>query len=252
MSEKIDPLKWQEQMDFSKATIFRLPAGTANFLLASSILSTGLLLLLLYLQLFRSQPGPAWLVYLASLLFMAGAFYTFRSSLRFRDSIAVNDEGVLYISRYAKSAYLPWDEVASIGVHESQQRLVLRDATNQRKIRLEYQIEDFSKLREFVISHATAVQKPQGHGQNVFHRSWYNKCVLAVGAAFCFFPGPPLCSEHWSVCSLSRLRSCFSGARSSRPDWHSDHEALDRDHLSGMEAIRCLPRRDRHFTQGYS
>lgn len=187
MNENREQSKWQEQMDFSQAMIFRLPATTANFLLACSILCMALLILLLYLQLFRPRPGRTWPVFLDSMLFLAGAFYTLRSSLRFRDSIAVNEEGIRYVSRYARSVYLPWSDVASIDVHESQQRLVLRDATNQKKIRLEYQIEDFSKLREFVLSHATAVQKPYGAGQQVFHRSWYNKCVLAAGAAFFLF-----------------------------------------------------------------
>jgi hypothetical protein len=136
-----------------------------------------------------SHPGPGsiGIAAVGAAILAAAGIFTFRSSGRFRDTIAVNADGIWYLSRSGESTYIAWSEVASIDARDTQQRLVLRDASGSRRIRLEYQLEDFAKLRDFVLSHATSLQKPHGPSPTLFHRTWINKCLLFGGAGFSFF-----------------------------------------------------------------
>jgi hypothetical protein len=104
------------------------------------------------------------------------AALTLRSCVRFRDSIAANSDGIWYLPRKGESTFISWCDVASLKAHDTQQRLVLADATGSRSIRLEYQLEDFGRLREFVLTN-TAHASPA----NVFHRTWINKVILLSG-----------------------------------------------------------------------
>jgi hypothetical protein len=64
---------------------------------------------------------------------------------------------------------------------DTQQRLVLLDATGARRVRLEYQLENFGQLRDFVLRHAAVATRLCG-AASVFHRTWINKGILLGGA----------------------------------------------------------------------
>jgi hypothetical protein len=187
MFENMDQSGLRNQSAPANATIFKFPAGTAMFLLVCSILCFCLLIFLLYEQVSHPGPGSIGIAAVGAAILAAAGIFTFRSSGRFRDTIAVNADGIWYLSRSGESTYTAWSEVASIDARDTQQRLVLRDASGSRRIRLEYQLEDFAKLRDFVLSHATSLQKPHGPSPTLFHRTWINKCLLFGGAGFSFF-----------------------------------------------------------------
>jgi hypothetical protein len=114
----------------------------------------------------------------------AGYFLRYLRCLR--DSVAVNPEGIWYLPRKGDCTFLAWNEVAKAKDDEPSSlysRLVLADATARRQIRLDYRLEDFERLREFVIEHTAAArcQPPI----RVFHRTWYNKIIF--GGFIVFF-----------------------------------------------------------------
>jgi hypothetical protein len=97
-----------------------------------------------------------------------------------RNSAAVSEAGVWYIPRRSAPAFIPWIEVASVRADDTMQRLVLKDVSGTRTIRLEYQLQNFSQLREYVVAHTSAVNQRQAETQKVFHRTWINKIIFSV------------------------------------------------------------------------
>jgi hypothetical protein len=182
MTENVDQSGLRKQNAPANASIFKFPAGTAMFLLVCSILCFCLLMFLLYKQVSHPVPGSIGIAAVGAAMLAAAGFFTFRSSCRFRDTIAVNADGIWYLSRSGESTYIAWSEVASVNVLDTRQRLLICDASGSRKIRLEYQLQDFANLRDFVLSHATALTKPHGPSSNIFHRTWINKIILLIFA----------------------------------------------------------------------
>jgi hypothetical protein len=182
MTENIEQSGWREKGAPANATLFKFPSGTAPFLLIVSILCFCLLILVVYEQISHPKRGSLGIATVCVAMFAAFGLIAFRSSGRLRDTIAVNSDGIWYLSRSGQSTYIAWSDVASVKVLDTQQRLLLSDKSDSRRIRLEYQLEDFAKLRDFVLSHTTALTKPHSPRSNTFHRTWINKTVLLVFA----------------------------------------------------------------------
>jgi hypothetical protein len=150
-----------------------------------------------------TDPADASLAVVLPCIVVFGSFAALclRSFDRLRDSVAVNSEGIWYLPRKREPMFMAWADVARVRVQDTQQRLVLFDATGCRRIRLEYQLEDFGRLRDFVLRHTKAMRLREPT-MDVFHRTWINKCVLLGGAVpFLLFawlsfhqgqPGPSL------------------------------------------------------------
>jgi len=109
---------------------------------------------------------------------------TLRSFGHLRDSVAANSDGIWYLPRNGEPTFIAWCNVASVKADDTQQRLVLSDATSGRIIRLEYQLTDFARLRELVLSHTAAPTQVHPGAANVFHRTWINKGILLSSTAF--------------------------------------------------------------------
>jgi hypothetical protein len=85
-----------------------------------------------------TDPVQASLAVVLPCVVLFGSLGTFclQSFGRLRDSIAVDSEGIWYLPRKGESTFIAWGEVASVSAQDTQQRLVLRDATGGRRIRL--------------------------------------------------------------------------------------------------------------------
>lgn len=132
--------------------------------------------------------------------------FVLRSALRCRDRVAVTSEGIWYLPRKAPPTWIAWREVTAVEAHETQQRLVLKDGTGARTIRLEYQLENFSRLREIVLRHTSALVQAQATRTRVFHRSFINKGLslglASLGVALTFVIRTPILLLLISVPSL--------------------------------------------------
>lgn len=106
---------------------------------------------------------------------------------RSRVSVAVTSDGLWYLPGKTQSAFIPWSDVSRVEAQDRAQRLVLVDARDNSKIRLQYQMENFSKLREFILSHTSQAATLPAAVTKVFHRTWTNKFGFPVIAALLFF-----------------------------------------------------------------
>lgn len=103
---------------------------------------------------------------------------------RSKDEIQTRREGLEYRPHQALSQLLLWDEISNLKEHPYLQHLVAMDRSGTRKIKLEYQLENFDSLREIILEKAqnrtNSVQIPF-----VFHRTRHFLIFFLVGCLFC-------------------------------------------------------------------
>lgn len=118
------------------------------------------------------------------------AMTALRLSARLRDRVAVSAGGIWYLPRKAAPTFIAWGEVARIKAHDIAQRLVLADARDGTKLVLEYRLNEFSKLRDFVLDHAPPAARCPVAVPAVFRRAWIDKGIfLGVAAIFLLLAG---------------------------------------------------------------
>jgi len=96
------------------------------------------------------------------------------------DTVAVNSDGLWYLRRKGGTTFIAWSEVGSVSARDVAQRLVVTDLTGNKRIKLEYQLENFEKLRAFVLEHSAAARL-RTPSTTIFHRNWVNRGLLLVG-----------------------------------------------------------------------
>lgn len=154
----------------------------------SRVYFLGFMIFVLAMQVLKPSQGSLVIALLG--VAVCGLFATLgmRSFGRLRNSVAVSSDGIWYLPRRGEPTFIAWFDVASVKANDTQQRLVLADGTGHRSIRLEYQLTNFGKLREFVVGHTAAQTRLDANAPSIFHRSWINKGLLLFYAAlFIFF-----------------------------------------------------------------
>lgn len=158
------------------ATLFRFPRGLAWIMLGSSVLfaSAATFCAVAFNAKHQFVLGIVLLIPLGSI-----SILSFRSSHRLFDHVAVNASGIWYVPRNGQFNFLAWNEVGTVVADDIQQRLLVVDAAGRTTIRLEYQLEHFPRLREFVLSHTPNRERADAHPITTFHRTRINKLVFA-------------------------------------------------------------------------
>jgi hypothetical protein len=116
----------------SDASVFKFPSGMAWMVLGCSVLCFGW-------WSFALVAFDPWHDSRAmELLWVVGpglfGTLTLRSFGRLRDSAAANSDGIWYLPRKGEPTFIAWSNVASVKADDTQQRLVLCNATSGRII----------------------------------------------------------------------------------------------------------------------
>ena len=183
-----------------------------------------------------------------------GSFAAFglRSYARIRDRVAVSSEGIWSMPGKGGATFTAWSEIANVKANDAQQKLVLADKTGRRRIGLEYQLENFGKLREYVVSHTMRPTSLNANAVDVFHRTWSNKGILLGGSVLDSF----LCMAKLSavragtVSSSHRICGLPTRRRPAGPHECGNYEGSNRSQISGMEAHHSLWFHQRNCAHG--
>jgi hypothetical protein len=124
------------------------------------------------------HPGVAVLQLLGVTVFGVFAVLTLTVVRKMWDKVAVDAEGIRYIPSRGNTTILTWDNIATVIANDAGQRIVLGDASGQKTIKLEYQLDDFARLRNVVVARTTFVVRRYASAMTVFHRSWINKGIF--------------------------------------------------------------------------
>lgn len=103
-----------------------------------------------------------------------------------RNRVAINPDGIWFLARNGRSTFLAWPEVASVKAAEGMQRLILKDATGARIIRVEYQLKNFGALREFILTHTHESVFRDPSDQRIF-RTWLGTKIFYAVCSMFFF-----------------------------------------------------------------
>jgi hypothetical protein len=129
---------------------------------------------------------------LGLMILIFGGFATLCWKLigRLRDEIAVDKTGIWRLPPKGQSVYIAWNDVGVVRADETTQRLIVSDRLRTHTIRLEYQLGNFSALRDHVLQHTAPATRAKKTSGAVFYRTWINKgillffflCIVALGA----------------------------------------------------------------------
>jgi hypothetical protein len=173
------------------ATYFRIPVGIRWLILAFAIAFLAFLIFGVVGILGDRQHVQIVLLVLYVAVFGSLEAAALQMLFRALDAVAVNSEGIWYVPRKGGTTFIGWGDVASVRALDVRQRLVVTDTTGGKKIRLEYQLENFERLRTFVLEHS-ATARQHAPLNTVFHRNWVNRGVML--AFFGFFSMTAVCA----------------------------------------------------------
>ena len=121
-----------------------------------------------------------------------GVFYALLTELNWRllrrsfARIAVNSEGI-WQRRGGSTAFIAWNDLASVHANDTQQRLELTDGRGVVSLSVGYQIGSFERLRAYILSRLNAQTQRERPGTSVFRHSSDNQIVYATVAALLLF-----------------------------------------------------------------
>lgn len=165
----------------SNASAFSVPPGTVWLVFGGACVFTAFSVLGAALAFFRSSDRLSLCIGLAAAVgFGAGAILALRCFNLLRARIALNETGIWYLPYRGQNTFISWKDVSSLKADDTGQRLILTDASQNRAIKVEYQLENFKRLREAVLAHTTMQRCMHAENLTTFHRTWINKIVLAV------------------------------------------------------------------------
>jgi hypothetical protein len=168
------------------ATFFTFRRGATWFILLALLFALTEAVVLLFEAWFTPDPTTRVTqipegVFLALVAELNWRF--FRSSWH---RIAVNAEGIWSV-RLRNTSFLAWRNLAHVQANDAMQRLELADASGLTEIQVEYQLKDFGRLRDFILSHTAESAQVQSSGMGAFRRSWEYKIIYAVIASALLF-----------------------------------------------------------------
>ncbi len=99
-----------------------------------------------------------------------------------RYQIAVDDDGVWRLPNKGQPVFIAWSDVATVRADDTMQRLVVADRTHDRTIKIDYQLNDFSTLRDYILQHTTLESRASPTGKLTFYRTRINKIVLLASS----------------------------------------------------------------------
>ena len=168
------------------ATVFTFRRGATWFILLALLFALTEAVFLLVEAWFTQDPSTRMTqipegVFLALVAELNWRF--FRSSWH---RIAVNAEGIWSV-RLRNTSFLAWRNLAHVLANDAMQRLELADASGLTEIQVEYQLKDFERLRDFILSHTTESAQVHASGVGAFRRSWEYKIIYATIASASLF-----------------------------------------------------------------
>ena len=85
---------------------------------------------------------------------------------RAADTVEISADGLRYRPSGRPEVFLAWNEIARVEPQNVMQRLLVTDASGERRIHIEYHLEDFGELRRIILERtATTLDERGGAAQ---------------------------------------------------------------------------------------
>ena len=120
-------------------------------MVAGSIFFFALATTVVVLEMTQPTHGSLVIVVLCVAFGVAMSLLCLRSALRLRDRIAANNEGIWHLPHSGDVTFIAWDAAGRLRANDTEQRLIVYDSTSDKKIKLEYQLENFWKATRLCV-----------------------------------------------------------------------------------------------------
>lgn len=162
----------------------------------------GLALVVAYLD-DSGKSRPYLLAVLAIVVFGPLIWYGLHILRILEDYVQVDESGIWYVSPHQRRRFVQWRDIVVVRARDVLQRLDLCDATGRVTLRLEYQLENFERLRT-IIHERTKPHLRDDIEPHKFHRGrslrvWYVVAIVMFGAAALWARAD---SEPWAALIL--------------------------------------------------
>jgi YD repeat-containing protein len=168
------------------ASLFGISARTTLFFLGAMLLALVEAALLFVHAWFTADPTTRITQIPEGVFFALVAELNWRFLRRSRVRIAVNSEGI-WRRQGGKTDFLAWSNLAGVRANDAQQYLELTDNRGLASMRVDYQIGNFERLRDYILDHSAGPAQLQPPGTSVFHHSSGYRTIYAAVAAILFF-----------------------------------------------------------------
>lgn len=138
----------------ANARIFSFPRRSLRMLVTALVSCTALLSFSIYSSLF-SDGRPDLLLFFVAVVFFGwiGAIHLRRLRV-LDDRVAIDESGICYLPARGPNCWIAWDDIGSIKSHKIMWFLEVIDGRRSRRIRLEYNLDNFSGLRQLMSEHS--------------------------------------------------------------------------------------------------
>jgi hypothetical protein len=165
--------------------VFQFPRGATWLLLLALLMAVAESLLLLF-RIWNTPDPSTRLTQIPQFVFIAlVAEMNWRLIRRSRRRVAINAMGIWSIHGKAVK-HIAWLNVARVLANDTIQRMELIDRNGTSIIGVDYQLKNFERLRDFIVSHTTENMQFQTHGVSTFHHVWELKLIYGISGAFAF------------------------------------------------------------------
>jgi hypothetical protein len=169
------------------ANVYTFATGASWVFLFAMLMALAEAVLLFYRAWSTSDPSTRITQIPEGVFFALVAELNWRFLRSSRARIAVNSEGI-WRRQGGSTDFLAWSDAASVRANDALQRLEITDGRDLTTIRVEYQIGNFERLRDYILSHSTQQAQLEKVGMTVFHAASGNRIVYgAVAATLLFF-----------------------------------------------------------------
>ena len=165
---------------------------------------------------------------LGVVFFGSVAIVVFRVIRKLHDRVEVDNVAITYVSRSGDRLCMPWKDIRRVVTREKLQRLVLCDFAN-RRMKLEYQLEDFSILRTIIEENLQCLFETLSR-QTAFKQSTASFVSWLVMVAFCLIPvsaGLVSGARGLSIFFLVFLAACLVGLASTPREVRLTNTAIE-------------------------
>lgn len=156
------------------ATLFTFPPATRLLVIICLLGFTAFGILSVLVGWKDARHGP----WLGVIVFGTAALLTINILRRLWDKIGVNSQGIWYLPRRGEPKFIAWTDVGTLKANDVGQRIIISDKGGTTTIKIEYQIGNFAKLREIVLSNTPISIRRAAAQISIFHRSKINKIIF--------------------------------------------------------------------------
>jgi len=167
-----------------EAEVFRFSVGYKGLLLFCILVFGAALLLGIALLHFDPSQKSIWIALIDIAVFGFLLWYSLKVWKKSDDYITADGSGLTYVSPKGTQVFISWREIADVRSRDVLQRLEIYNVSGRKLMDLEYQLENFERLRAMIVENGCLIQSSSARRKTFVRSVRFN---IFFFVAFVFF-----------------------------------------------------------------